>query len=229
MIALLCPSKGRPDKLKRMWESAQATTSTRVKLYLAVSQEDYPQYKQFEGPRVQITIMPELMPTAQKWNYLADLAMQESTNNIFFLAGDDMIFETPNWDNAIAEHFLTYFYSLENKIHVYHLQDSRSEEGTPHPIVTRDYIKAMGYFVPPLFLHWFIDTWTVEIAKANNCYTHLKDYLLIHDKDNDKGVPDATHTGIRSYGWRDRDAYVNEKMQHVLQEEIRKLSRIKNK
>lgn len=225
MIALLCPSKGRPDKLKCMWESVQATTSTRVKLYLAVSQEDYAQYQQFQGPRAQITIMPELMPTVQKWNYLADIAMQESTNNIFFLAGDDMIFDTPGWDNAIAEHY----HSLENKIYVYHLQDSRSKEGTPHPIVTRDYIKALGYMIPPIFVHWEIDVWTVAIAKANNCFTHFKDFKLIHDKDNDKGKPDQTHLGIRSYGWRERDAYVNEKMQHVLQEEIRKLSRIKNK
>lgn len=210
MIALLCPSKGRPEKLRKMWESAKATSTLPLKLYLAIDAKEWPLYQDFTANNIQVVIMPELMPTAHKWNLLADIAMKEQSNKLFFLAGDDMVFETDGWDTALET----------NKIHVYHLQDSRDENGTPHPIMTREYIQAMGYFVPPIFLHWFIDTWTVEIASANNCFTHLKDFKLGHYKDSD-----PTYMGIRNYGWHDRDKYVNEKMSLYLAFEKHRLAR----
>lgn len=204
MIALLCPSKGRPEKLKKMWESAKATSTLPLKLYLAIDAKEWPLYQEFTANNIQVLIMPDLLPTAHKWNLLADLALLEKGNKLFFLAGDDMVFETEGWDRAMNT----------DEAHVYALQDSRDEDGTPHPIMTRKYIEAMGYFVPPMFLHWFIDTWTVSIAKANQAFTHLKQFKLTHDKDKDQ-----THIGIRERGWHDRDRYVNEKMQALLTSE----------
>lgn len=161
------------------------------------------------------------MPTVYMWN---DLAMECFNRNpdvkLFMLASDDIIFATPGWDKALIDHYN----ALENKIHVYHLQDSRDVEGTPHPIVTREYINAMGYFMPPIFMHWFVDSWTVKIAKANNRFTHLKDYSLIHDKPSDKGAADETHNRIRRMGWHQRDTEVNRTCQHILEWETRRLA-----
>jgi len=151
-------------------------------------------------------------PTAMKWNALAEIAMKNPENKLFMLAADDMIFSTPCWDEALLEHYNI----LENKIHVYALRDSRDPDGTPHPVVTREYIEAMGYFLPPIFLHWFVDSWTIQIAMANNCFTHLKDFMLIHDKPSDKGEGDETHNRIRRLGWRERDGWVNDHCQHFL-------------
>lgn len=162
----------------------------------------------------------DMMPTAHKWNRLAECAMQFTDLNLFMLGSDDMYFDTPGWDKALIDHYN----ALENKTHVYHLQDSRDVDGTPHPIVTREYIEAMGYFVPPIFLHWHVDSWTVQIAKANDCFTHLRDYKLVHDKPSDKGEFDETFNRIRQWGWRDRDQYVNDACQHFLAQEKRRLS-----
>jgi len=167
----------------------------------------------------------DMMPTVQKWNDLSDYAMQDKSIKLFMLGSDDMYFDTPGWDKALLDHYN----ALENKIHVYHLQDSRDENGTPHPIVTREYIEAMGYFVPPIFLHWQIDTWTVAIAKYNNVFTHMRDYLLIHDKPNDRGNPDETHSRIRQWGWHERDKYVNDKCQNFLEYEKARLGSIIHK
>lgn len=230
MIALLCPTKARPEKCKRMIESAYATSTTDLRVYLAVSAEDFDQYlamaKAINKEIILITV-PEPLPTVQKWNDLAILALtekldsQQVAHNLFMLAGDDMIFDTPGWDKSLIDHYK----GLDNKIHIYHLQDSRDEDGTPHPIMTREYIEAMGYFIPPIFLHWQIDVWTVGIAKANNCFTHLKNCKLIHDKDSDIGKPDKTHTGIRNYGWRQRDEYVAKSCKHFLELEKQRLKR----
>lgn len=220
MIALLCPSRKRPELAKRMWDSATG------RLYLGITHAELASYRELAEESYVIPVaFPDNLPTVHKWNMLAEKALEYPNNKLFMVAADDMYFETPDWDKALIEHYN----ALENKIHVYHLQDSRDENGTPHPIVTREYIDAMGYFMPPWFLHWQIDTWTVGIAKANNCFTHFKDFKLVHDKPSDKGQGDETHSRIREWGWSERDNYVSNKMQHILQDEIRRLSRIKNK
>lgn len=214
MIAILCPTFRRWKTCKRMVDS------TCVDVYLGTDSVDLFDYKCHDIIVKDYIYFDPMMPTAQKWNMLAIEAMKNPDNKLFMLGSDDMYFGTPGWDYAIKEHYK----ELENKIHVYALQDSRDENGTPHVIVTREYIEAMGYFVPPIFLHWFIDSWTVEIAKANRCFTHLKDFTLIHDKPSDSGNGDETHNRIRSWGWWERDQYVNDTCKHFLEQEKRRLS-----
>lgn len=219
-IAILIPSRGRAAQLKRMMESACATSNQNIIFYLAISQEDLEKdYAQFAKPNNYICVVPDNMPTAHKWNLLAEYALQNSTNKLFMLGSDDIVFATPHWDETLLNHYN----NLEHKVHVYHLRDSRNENGTPHPIVTREYINYMGYMIPPLFLHWFVDTWTVVMAKNAWCFTHFKEYELIHDKPSDKGRGDETFNRIRNFGWHERDAWVNNKFSHILGTEALRL------
>lgn len=211
MIALLTPTRNRPEQFKRMCESASKTAVNKsaIKIYSASNGEDaYAKYQ-----------FPVDCPTVFMWNELAKIAMQDESNKLFMLCADDVIFTTPCFDEALLNHYN----ALENKIHVYALQDSRDADGHPHVIVTREYIKAMGWFLPPYFLHWKVDVWTVAIAKANDCFTHLKDYLLVHDKLSDKGSSDETHNRIRRMGWRERDAVVGADCHYLLAYEKQRL------
>lgn len=218
-IALLCPTRARPEQCRRMLNSI-AATSDEAMCAIAISEDensyDYPHLKCLGNIKT-----PDGMPTVHKWNLLAQEVLTKTESRLFMLGADDMVFTTPCWDQALIDHYD----ALENKIHVYHLRDSRDANGTPHPIVTREYIEAMGYFMPPIFLHWFVDSWTVEIAKANSCFTHLKDYELLHDKPSDRGQPDETHTRIRSMGWHERDTWVNKHSQHFLELEKSRLAK----
>jgi hypothetical protein len=214
-IALLVPSKGRATLCNRMIQSAFRTTTRKIHVYVCVTTEEFCEYtdtiKIPESDRfgAVIVTMPDC-PTVHRWNRLAELALMQKDTQLFMLASDDVVFSTPCWDEALLERY-------DNKPHVYHLQDSRDSNGTPHPLVTREWIDVMGWAFPPIFLHWFLDSWTVEIAKANNCFTHLKDYLLEHLKPSDHGVGDATHNDIRRRGFHDRDLWVNAHCQDILQ------------
>jgi hypothetical protein len=214
MIALLCPTRGRPEQFKRMCESVKSTSTANVihEIVSGTNAGSGAHYCRYDG------IFPEDTPTVFMWNMLAGKAHPDT--KLFMLAADDMIFSTPGWDEALLDHYS----KLENKIHCYHLQDSRDKNGVPHPILTREWIEAMGWFVPPYFLHWEIDVWTNEIAKANNCFTHLRDFELIHDKCNDRGRPDQTHLRIRQNGWRERDAYVAKSCSYLLEYEKQRLA-----
>lgn len=213
-IAILCPTRGRKIQYERMVRSANETASSKIILISATNGDD-----NYVGQH-----FPSNCPTVFMWNKMAQEAMKKNKVNLFMLASDDMIFSTPSWDKAIIGHYE----SLENKIHVYALQDSRDLDGTPHPIITREYIEAMGYFLPPIFLHFFVDTWTVQIAKANNCFTHMKDYSLVHDKPSDKGdeFGDETHWRIRRMNWLGRDDEVNKSCKHFLEFEKDRLSKV---
>lgn len=217
MIAILVPTKGRPEQCKRMLQSVKATISSQVDVFLGLSTDDAKVYGEYVGADV---IFPEWMPTVHKWNMLARKAMEHMDINLFMLGSDDIMFETPMWDVALVRHYSR----LKNKAHCYHLQDSRDHDGTPHIIVTREWIETMGYFLIPIFNHWHADTWTREIAKANCCFTHLRDYNLRHIKPSDEGKPDSTHTGIRSQGWAERDEHVNKTCKHFMEWETRRLA-----
>lgn len=224
-IAILCPTRKRSEQCQRMVSSAYRNSVGNVLIYIAVSDDESQEYQDAlfvpDQNRVGVCMVaqPDGMPTAHKWNRLAELASGQPVSH-FMLGSDDIIFDTPGWDKSLLDHYN----ASENKIHVYSLRDSRDPEGTPHPIVTREYIEAMGYFLPPIFLHWFVDSWTVAIAKANGVFTHMKDYLLVHDKPSDRGQPDETHSRIRQWGWHERDKYVNDTCQHFFELEKAKLS-----
>ena len=198
-----------------MVESVRVTSSQPVRFFLCITPEEVESYRPHlpEGTIVQLA--PDNLPTAAKWNLLAEVAMQDESIKFFMLGADDMYFTTPLFNEALIS---------TGKPHVYALQDSRDPLGTPHPIISREWIETLGYFVCPIFLHWKIDSWTVEIAKANNCFTHLQEYLLVHDKPSDQGKADETHSRIRESGWWQRDMYVAEKMVHILEIEKQRLA-----
>lgn len=231
MIVLLCPTRARPEQCKRMIESAYRTADKienkrqkdHVKVITSMSNEDFDVYQEFgcdSDYPVCSLVLPDGMPTAHKWNLLAEMALKDSDNKLFMLCADDVVFSTPCWEKALLDHYN----ALENKIHVYHLRDSRNEDGTPHPIFSREWIEFFGFMLPPIFLHFYVDTWSVEIAKYAGCFTHLKDYMLLHDKPSDRGQADETHSRIRQMGWVDRDKYVYEKCQHFLEFEKKRLT-----
>jgi hypothetical protein len=193
-----------------MIDSSYATAD-KINVYIGLTIGDTSTYEIDPKRGAYIASFHDGIPTVHKWNLLAEEALANPDNKLFMLASDDIVFTTPCWDRALLDHYS----GLENKIHVYALQDSRDPEGTPHPIVTREYIEAMGFFLPPLFLHWYCDTWTVTIARSNHCFTHLKDYLLVHDKPSDKGQGDATHNRIRQMGWKERDGWVHENQRYT--------------
>jgi hypothetical protein len=219
-IALLCPTRARAEQFNRMSGSAFQTADNlgNIKIYAAFTDGDT-HLPDYVLQRIhKSTIYPEGVPTAYKWNLLAEQAMADGAT-IFMLCADDVIFSTPCWDKALLDHYN----ALENKIHAYHLLDSRNPEGTPHPIFTREWIEFFGYMLPPIFLHWRVDTWSTDIAKAAEVFTHMKEYMLIHDKPSDVGKPDETHNRIRNWGWHDRDQYVHAKCQHYLDFDKRRL------
>lgn len=224
-IAILCPTMGRPEICKTMIESIIKTAfdMNSIIIYLGITEGDETKQayidlvKEYKERKLQIGLyeFPDwTLPMCH--NKLSEIAKDQE---LHYGMGDDCLFVTPGWDKALIDAYE----KLDNKIHVFSLLDNRDPKGMPASIITKAYIDAMGWRLPPYFMHWYCDTWTAEIAKACNILTHLKDYMLVHDKKSEQGIKDATYHRVRQRGGVDRDGWINQKCQHFLDVEKARL------
>lgn len=223
-IAILVPTMGRPVICSTMLDSIIGTANNLNSVFVLLGltegdecKKDYVDLVKKYKEKMQIDLFefPDwTLPMCH--NVLSEIAIK---HDLHFGVGDDQIFVTPGWDKALMDSYD----ALTNKIHMWSLLDNRDPKGMPAPIMSKEYIEAMGWRVPPYFMHWYCDTWSTEIAKANNILTHLTDYMLVHDKGPEKGVEDATFSRIRQRAGVDRDAWVDQKCHHFLDVEINRL------
>ena len=171
MISILCPSRGRPSLAKKMIETALATSGQPIEIILYLNDDDptLDEYKSLIDVKY-YQIGPDRSP-AYSWNRLAETCK----GDILFLMGDDATFETQNW----AAKVINAFERFPDKIAcVYPYVPGIKKINNPHFCVHRNWLTILGYFVPPHFWHWYVDTWTRYVARALGRYVMLDDFPL---------------------------------------------------
>ena len=181
MITLCVPSRGRPELAKRMYDSAYLNCShpknVETRFYL---NEDDPLLDTYLKmlPHANLWIGPN-QSTSFSWNRLAFKAKHD----IVCLMGDDVQIMTKDWDHLIKEQYDKY----EDKILMVVPSDGRKKNvdysGSEtklwpdvklpcgHFEIHKNWISALGYFSPPFFWHFYLDTYTQKVArKINRCF-----------------------------------------------------------
>jgi len=205
MISILCPSRGRPELAKNMIDTAIATSSVPLEFLLYLNEDDpeLSKYKELIDSN-HYSIGPD-RSTGYSWNLLAESAKYD----ILFLMGDDADFVTAGWDTKIIEAFSLY----PDKIAcVYPITGVVSKKKNPHFCIHKSWVTVVGYFVPPHFWHYYVDTWVGEIARRLNRYHCLRDVTVSIQKH----VNDATEKRIGDNCKIERDRYIWEKTQRHL-------------
>lgn len=195
MISILCPSRGRPDMARRMKESALTTANGEIEVLFYLNQDD-PELKGYDGLRG--LVMPEVT-TAYAWNFLT----AEANGDMFMLAGDDCIFKTQGWDDRFKE------VVPDDGIYCVAPHDGREDNSFPHFAVGRKWVETLGYFVPPIFFHWYVDSWTTDLARRIDRLFYLPNVLVDHVKPGVRAEKDETFWRLRKEMWslRDRDVW----------------------
>jgi hypothetical protein len=139
--------------MKRLIASINRTASVRPELvcYLDFDDNSY-DWKSIDrviqGPRI---VMSEM------WNVCA----QRATGDILMMAGDDMVFGTPDWDVMVEYAFR----NCPDRILMVHGADGKNTDNFGcFPTVHRKWVDAVGYFVPPCFGGDYSDTWLNDVA-----------------------------------------------------------------
>lgn len=165
MISVLCPSRGRPELAKKMIDSALDLAGAPIQILLYINDDDseLPKYRELIDNQYLI-VGPDRSP-AYSWNKLAELAKYD----LLFLMGDDAWFETQDWAVKIAKVFDQYpdkiVFAFPSVDGLEWRGGKLTKDHCPHFCVHKNWVRALGYFVPPHFWHWYIDTWFRDIAK----------------------------------------------------------------
>lgn len=197
MISILCPSRGRPKLAANMVNTAKSTSNSKVEILVYVNDDD-PTLDEYKSliKKKHLVIGPDRSP-AYSWNMLAE----QSVYDILFLIGDDASFNTLGWDTIIANEFN----KIPDKIAcVYPRTKGLSSRKNNHFCLHKNWINCLGYFVPPQFWHWYVDTWTRSIAEKLNRYIRLDNI----DLDIIKNPKDETSRRVHRFSLRERDHYL---------------------
>lgn len=178
-IALLLPTRQRPEYFMRFVESALKTADKPEEVIIsAYIDEDDKTYDDRVFPKsVYITHGPRII-LSEMWNrtYEAVKDMAEYFGHM----GDDIVFRSNGWDTAIKEAIDSY----PKKIAFVWGDDSngesqRNEFGT-HGFIHKNWCDVVGRFVPPYFSSDYNDTWFNDVAQALNVRRYLDSVKTEH-------------------------------------------------
>jgi hypothetical protein len=191
VISLLVPSRGRPDQLIEMWESAKdkATRPELLELVVRVDSDDpsLPLYGWVDEDKQARLLTGERGLLSGYWNECFDAA----TGDILMHAGDDIRFRSPFWDVKVRGRFDR----SDDKILLVHGNDGfQGGNLATHGFLHRRWVETVGYFVPPKFSSDYNDTWLTEVADRLGRRVYLEDVYTEHlHPAAGKGEWDATH------------------------------------
>ena len=242
-ISVLCPTRGRPENLRRLHDSIRDTCTGPVSLHVYCDEDD-PLLDKYDTPH---HTGPDY-EFAMKCHILANSCQ----GHIMMMCGDDAVFVTKNWDDALRACQKKYPDGIwcasfwdgttgkpEEYDKVYNDKGEalmEPKEGTkfkathPHPAVTADVFNALGYVANPMFRHFSTDPWLTDMFKEIDRFQYIPKVRCDHLRAGlIQGVDeDDTHTKMRpnGKGWiseRDRTVYSMFKKYQDLDIEILKL------
>ena len=209
MISLLCPTRGRPKQALNLYKSFINTQSDINELHFCIQREDsfFDEYVNlFKINGIEKYFVSESMPTSYLWNQMAFAAK----GDLLTLIGDDVEILTKGWDKIIENEASKY----ADKIFVITVDDGRTDKPQskfmrcPHPTVHKKWLETLGYFVPPFFMHRYLDKYTQNLAIELDRFIEIKEVIFDHLKFNYS----KDNTGRRSRNWINYDHYIYEKV-----------------
>lgn len=178
-ITVLCPSRGRPDRLENMIASLYATAMNGIYVDVNVLLDrDDPCVQAYQEAQMLCDIeVADRMPVPAAFQYLADRA----TGDILMLGSDDIEFRTRGWDMEVRKAFDKFPDGLALVC-----PNDGHGNGRPgdfkgnHWFVTRRWVDVVGCFCPTVFEHFCCDTVPEKIAALAGRLVHLPHVLVEH-------------------------------------------------
>jgi hypothetical protein len=177
VISVLVPSRGRPDEFTRMVKSLYDTAAfaDRIEVVCWLDTDD-PAFGTYwtmtDWPIKYLHGGRKLL--SECWNTCADQASGE----ILMHAGDDLTFNTDGWD----WHVQNAFNQIPDRIGLVYGNDLSTNfpDLATHGFVHRNWVEAVGYFLPPLFSCDWNDVWLTEVAQKIGRAFPLPEVVIEH-------------------------------------------------
>lgn len=177
--------------MRRMVDSGRETSYGRVEYVFYIDEDDVPSVNMAEilyeerqdvrwkvGPRILLSSM---------WNECQQIA----THEIYQHSCDETIYRTVGWDTSVINAFVNW----PDRIGLVYGRDGIHDQNlATHGFITRAWVNAVGYFVPPYFSSDYNDLWLHEVAQSVGRLRFLPDVFTEHMHPAvGKGQLDQTH------------------------------------
>jgi len=201
-ISILCPTRERPQSIFDLVHSVITTTKhiNDVEIIFYVDFDDGESIQQVEDFIPVMSDMLNLLNDATRfegqdalelcgslvnyvvgdrivlskmWNECYEIAQ----GNILMHCGDDIRFRTKGWDDMVREEFEKV---PDRIIQVFGDDGIMHQSLATHSFIHRNWVEAVGYFVPPYFSSDFNDTWLDFVARKLNRQVYLPNLYTEH-------------------------------------------------
>lgn len=186
IISLLCPTRGRPDRVCVMIESVIETTekleNVEILFYIDSDDDKKGDYivsinnllNKYNNPFKRVLPhIGEPMSISKSWNIIAE----KCEGDILVMANDDEVWITKGWDRRLNEEADKF----PDDIYCIHFDDGNLHgEGCPFPMVSRKWYETLGYFTPGIFNFAANDSFIYYIAKYIERIHYVPDVLVEH-------------------------------------------------
>lgn len=178
-LLMICPTRGRPDRVKDMLKSFYETrTGEDTKICLAVSKDDEKYQEYIDTIPNEEIITCESRYLINKINYICC----ELYPNLPYYGGidDDHIFRTKGWDKVLVDKIeenngwgLACGNDLFNK-------DWHEWEHPSGLVMSGKLIRYLGYVMYPKFKHSGIDHWQADLFGKAECLYFVPEVIIEH-------------------------------------------------
>lgn len=142
-VAVLCPTRSRPESFARLAESIRATSSAR--LLVCLDDDTAASYGEVLGRTSGVSAhIRDRAGLVEKVNWLVE---QEPDYDLYGIMPDDCVVMTPGWDDYALEMVEQYPYCVVSPYHNFgnHID---------LPFVSRAWIEALGWYACPDCYHY---------------------------------------------------------------------------
>lgn len=175
IISILVPTRNRPNNVLRFLNSVfdTATFKDQIEVLFYVDEDDNTFPTDFKHSDKVSVIRGKRIWISLAWNLL----YVKSKGDILMYAGDDVIFETPGWDERVKNAFK----SFPDSLGLVYGNDGGWYSGklAINGFIHRRWANVLGYFAYPARLS-ALDLWIHECASFINRVIYLEDVMIRH-------------------------------------------------
>ncbi|MBM4298677.1 MAG: hypothetical protein FJ143_13145, partial [Deltaproteobacteria bacterium] len=160
-ISLLLPTRGRPELLRRLFNSVAVTTAAidRLELVLYIDEDDAPtQDLSHDG----LPIVRLIKPAQQTMGRMNQACYEASRGRFVMLMNDDVVFRTPGWDR----HLVASFQQFGDEIALVYGNDLYQRQALPTmPVLSRVCCELLDGICPRSYRRTYIDLHIYDLFK----------------------------------------------------------------
>jgi len=178
-ISILVPTKNRVFNIKKLVDLSLGTAKypNNIEIIFYVDYDDYNSQNyisSLNSKKIFWITSEKKVLFSDMWNH----CYRVSKGKYLMLCGDDVTFETSEWDLIVKNIFKQYNDEL-----VYIVPYDGNANGAlgVHGFLSKKWVDIVGFFTPPYFSYWYADTWIDEISKKIGRFHYAPEIRIIHN------------------------------------------------